>query len=135
MTETNTNPNMQSEAHSSTSKEILYLSHILETMKQSMTCFKSKDVEEFELYVSYLEASILSDDVRQDILKEQSELIKKLKAQQTASGGVPTNTTIRFKVGFITIRKIFIYLNSICEFETEDILGEISKTYLPSVEE
>jgi hypothetical protein len=99
--------------------------HILNSLQMAQACFATKDVEQYDLLISYLEAAVLDDEVTKIIQNERRELTKELTKQQEASGGYPNNTIIRFRSGFITVKYIFRYLNDILELNSVDIASVV----------
>lgn len=100
-----------------TSKEVIYLTHVLDTMKQLQTCFKDKDIAQFNLYVAYLENAVL-DDARFNTItklrKDEEARLKKLGVDETM---------IDFFIGFAVVRQVMKYLNDLMELEKTDSMG------------
>jgi len=103
-------------------KEILYLNFVLDTLKEARQCFKDKDVSQFSLYMSFIEAAVLDDEKSKDIVdkreKEEKKLLEKYPDEQD-------RRTIDFLLGFIIVKEVMKYLNSVMELEHTDIAGEI----------
>jgi len=99
------------------SLEAIYLSHILETMKELRWCFKDKDVETFSLYIEYLKSATLGEDIQAKIEGDIKALKKKLKDERV-------NPPISdFRVGFLVVKEVMKYLNTSLDLTHEDIIG------------
>lgn len=103
------------------SKDVMYLDHILKTLTGLQGSFEDANVEKFQLYVEYLKHAILSKDVRDKIQNEIVEYYKPLRE--------PTSTQ-KFYAGFIIIREVFAYINERFELETEDVMADIGQLKL-----
>jgi hypothetical protein len=108
-----------------TNKELLYVSHILSTLKDAQVSFGGQDgkmnVDRFMLYCAYLESAILNDKTRDQVMiertKEKARLIKE---------GI-TGDILHFYEGFVTIKYVMKYLNDVMELEHRDIVGLVGK--------
>ena len=111
-----------------TSKEIVYLMHILNILDKIQLSFDSeaqtdpkKALKRFSLYVQYLQNCIISDEARAYIQKTADTERKKLEEQFKGD-----NETINYMLGFVTIREAMKYLNNICEFEHINITSLVN---------
>lgn len=111
------------------SKEVTYAMHIFNSLNRAQNCFATKDVEQFDLIISYLEAATLDDDVVAEIQVERKKLYNELMKQQKETGGTPNNNTIRFRTGFITIKRVFKYLNDILSLSNTDIASIVDSPF------
>lgn len=100
------------------SLEAIYLSHILETMKELRWCFKDKDVETFSLYIEYLKSATLGEQIQNSMDSD----IKKLKAKLKAENVKPPISD--FRVGFLVVKEVMKYLNTSLDLTHEDIIGQ-----------
>jgi hypothetical protein len=100
-----------------TTKEIVYLTHVLETMKQLQTCFKNQDNTEFNLYIAYLENAVLDDKRFNSITK-----LRETEAERLKKIGVK-DKLIDFHIGFAVVRQVMKYLNDVMELEHSDSMG------------
>jgi hypothetical protein len=110
-----------------TSKETLYVQHILNTLRDAQTAFVgSEGADKFLLYCAYLEAAILDDKTRAQVMieraKEKDRLIKE----------GADDDMLKFHEAFITIKYVMKYLNDIMELEHHDIVGNVGQ---PDIEE
>jgi hypothetical protein len=103
-----------------TTKEAIYLMHILETLKSAQTSFDDGNVERFNLYVTYLENAVLDEKIRKRINTEKVTEEKRLKALN-----VYDDKGIEFRVAFIVVREVMAYLNDVMELEKIDVMGSI----------
>jgi hypothetical protein len=100
------------------SLEAIYLSHILETMKELRWCFKDKDVETFSLYIEYLKSATLGEMIQSQMDKDISKLKERLKKENV-------NSPIKdFRVGFLVVKEVMKYLNTSLDLTHEDIIGQ-----------
>jgi len=108
-----------------TNKELLYVSHILSTLKDAQTSFGSSDgkmnVDRFALYCAYLEAAILDDKARNSVMTEREKERERL-TQIGMDGDM-----LQFHECFVTIKYVMRYLNDVMELEHHDIVGLIGK--------
>lgn len=100
------------------SLEAIYLSHILETMKELRWCFKDKDVETFSLYIEYLKSATLGEQIQ----SKMDEDIKKLKDKLKRENVKPPISD--FRVGFLVVKEVMKYLNTSLDLTHEDIIGQ-----------
>jgi hypothetical protein len=109
-------------AGGTTSKEQLYLIHVLEMMNKTTACFDEQKtpIKRFKLYIKYLENAVLDDRMRKhikDTIKVEQVELKKEYGDDVE--------TIEYMIGFITIREVMQYLNDTYEFEHSDIMGMV----------
>jgi hypothetical protein len=103
------------------SLEAIYLSHMLETLRELRFTFKDqKDVETFSLYIEYLKAVTLGDVIQSQMDKE----VDKLKLKMTKEKPVPSQTIQTFRCGFLVVKEVMKYLNASLDLTHEDIMGE-----------
>jgi hypothetical protein len=109
-----------------TTKEIVYLLHLLKTLDTVQSCFDngSNDavqLQRFNLLVMYLQNTVLNkakrDSIKEEMRAEEERLKKENKYDET---------TIEFMLGFIVVREVMQYLNDIVEFEHSDIVGMVN---------
>ena len=110
-----------------TNKELLYVNHILSTLKDAQSSFNpdsngKMNISRFLLYCAYLESAILDDMAREVIEKERAQERERLRKE-----GNMDETTIRFHEGFVTIKYVMRYLNEVMELEHKDIVGVVSR--------
>jgi hypothetical protein len=103
-----------------TTKEAIYLIHILETLKSAQASFDDGNVERFNLYVTYLENAVLDSDVRKMINAEKIIEEKRLKALNMYD-----EKGIEFRVAFIVVREVMGWLNETMELQKIDVMGSI----------
>jgi hypothetical protein len=101
-------------------KEVLYLTFVLDTLKEARGCFKEKDVTQFNLYMSFIEAAVLDDDKSKEIIEKRKSEEKRLQALNIYKKDI-----IDFMLGFIIVKEVMKYLNNVMELEHTDIAGEV----------
>jgi hypothetical protein len=109
-----------------TTKEVVYLLHILKTLDTVQSCFDKGSNDEvqlqrFSLLVQYLQSTVLSKSKRDAIEKEMREEETRLKKANKYD-----DVFIEYSVGFIVVREVMQYLNDIVEFEHTDIIGLVN---------
>ena len=102
------------------SLEAIYLSHILETMKELRGCFNDRDVETFSLYIEYLKSATLGEDIR---IKIQADAVK-LKEEMDKEKPRVDEKIKSFRIGFLVVREVMKYLNASLDLTHEDIIGQ-----------
>jgi|WetSurMetagenome_2_1015567.scaffolds.fasta_scaffold106426_3 hypothetical protein len=107
------------------SKDMLYLNHLLLTLQAAQQTFITKDFETFSLYCTYLQSAVLSEDVRNLIEKKYNVLADNYKKNHpNTEKGDPM---LNFLMGFVVIQEVFAYINQRFELETEDVMGDIGE--------
>lgn len=102
-----------------TSKEVIYMSFILNKLSEACKSFDNGDTQRFNLYISFLKNSILDKSTRDRIDKEMLDEENKLKKQGY------DERYIEFNIGFVVVREIMGYINETMELSHEDIIGEV----------
>jgi len=110
----------QSSMGGGTTKELVYLQHILQTLTSAQTSFDTGNVERFNLYITYLENAVLDKDMRDKIAVERALEEKRLKDLK-----VYDDKNIEFRIGMIVVREIMQYLNEVLELEHVEIMGAV----------
>jgi hypothetical protein len=109
------------------SKEVIYMSYILNTLSEARKSFDDGDTQRFNLYMSFLKNSILDKKTRDKVDKEMMEEETKLKKANY------DDKYIEFQIGFVVVREIMAYINETLELSHDDIIGEVGR--LDSIEE
>jgi hypothetical protein len=109
-----------------TTKEVVYLLHLLKTLDTVQSCFDkgSNDkvqLQRFNLLIKYLQSTVLSKSKREEISKEMKDEENHLKEEKKYD-----EVTIEYLLGFIVVREVMQYLNDIVEFEHTDIIGLVN---------
>ena len=103
-----------------TTKELVYLQHILQTLTSAQGSFETGNVERFNLYITYLENAVLDKDMRDKIAIERVLEEKRLKDLK-----VYDDKNIEFRIGMIVVREIMQYLNEVLELEHVEVMGAV----------
>jgi hypothetical protein len=124
-----------------TTKEIVYLMHILEILNKIQLSFDDALTEKpnskgalkrFTLYVKYLESCVLDDDTR-ELIRVESEKERKILEKQFAGD----TELINYMIGFVVVKYVMKYLNDVCQFEHRDIasiIGYPDEDVIPEVQ-
>jgi hypothetical protein len=107
------------------SKDMLYLNHLLMTLTAAQASFATKDHETFSLYCTYLQSAVLSQDVRTKIQKDYGVLANQYKKDHPQTQD--DNVVLNFLMGFVVVQEVFAYINQRFELETEDVMGDIGE--------
>lgn len=109
-----------------TSKEIVYLLHLLKTLDTVQTCFDkgsndTAQLQRFTLLIKYLQNTVLDKKKRISIQAEMDVEEKRLIAE-----GKYDEIVREYLLGFIVVREVMQYLNDVVEFEHTDIIGLVN---------
>ena len=103
----------------------LYLSHYLKTMENLQETFKTQDLKQFNLFISYIRAIITDKDKKGQIdaamVARRSDLLKENETRKRMGFEEYNNTTIEFMVGFCAVEKCMEHLDYTLKISKRDV--------------